>query len=268
MATKKRVTKASAASSKASPAPVPATAASAPVLALSEVGREVFSALVNFSKADLQATLGGDTMSQFDFDRIKIPAGGSTVWELPSIEGTDAAKDFAGVVIEQKILRVYWPDRGDKNAEPVPPSCASDEGGYRGFGDPGGICAECPNAQWGSDPRGGRGKACKEVRVLYIIREGNILPDVMILPPTSIKPWRQFCQRLLKRQVGLQKVLVGFTLDTDKNADGQKYSKVNPQVLGQLSAEDKVRVAAYREAMLPVLKAPDIRSTEASGDEE
>lgn len=247
------------------------TTQSTGIAALAVAGETFFGELTKADLRDIRDNMGGDTLSPFDLDRIKIPAGGSTVWELPSIDGTEAAKDFSGVVIEQQIQRVYWPDRGE-NKDPEPPACSSDVGGYKGFGEPGGLCADCQFNQWGSDPKGGRGKACKEVRVLFLARNGAILPDVMILPPTSIKPWRQFCQRLLKRRVPLYKVGVSFTLDVDKNADNQKYSKVAPSIIGRLNDADLAQVEAYRDAIRPMLQKgtpiPVDANDVGGGDEE
>lgn len=62
-------------------------------------------------------------------------------------------------------------------------------------------CAECPNLQWGSDPNGGRGKACQERRRLVMIPASAAdTPDsilaaevaTMKLPVTSVKMWAQY----------------------------------------------------------------------------
>jgi len=97
------------------------TTQSTGIAALAVAGETFFGELTKADLRDIRDNMGGDTLSPFDLDRIKIPAGGSTVWELPSIDGTEAAKDFSGVVIEQQIQRVYWPDRGE-NKDPDPPS--------------------------------------------------------------------------------------------------------------------------------------------------
>jgi hypothetical protein len=59
-------------------------------------------------------------------------------------------------------------------------------------------CAGCPNHEWGSDPNGGRGKACKEGRRLVLV-PADCLTDpeavktcemaIMDLPVTSVKNW-------------------------------------------------------------------------------
>jgi hypothetical protein len=53
-------------------------------------------------------------------------------------------------------------------------------------------CRECPNWQWGSDPEGGRGKACKERRRIAVIPNDDFSTSemaLMSLPTMSIKNW-------------------------------------------------------------------------------
>ena len=64
-------------------------------------------------------------------------------------------------------------------------------------------CATCPNNEWASDPEGGRGKACKNGRVLALI-PGDTKPDAvptaeiaLLKPPvTSIKNYQTYVQKL------------------------------------------------------------------------
>jgi hypothetical protein len=69
-----------------------------------------------------------------------------------------------------------------------------------------GTCAGCPNDEWGSDPNGGRGKACKQTRRLVLL-PGHAMeqgPDalrsaemaIMDLPVTSVKNYSSFVNTL------------------------------------------------------------------------
>jgi hypothetical protein len=62
-------------------------------------------------------------------------------------------------------------------------------------------CDGCPNMKWGSDPNGGRGKACQERRRLIMIpataaesADGILAAEVAVmkLPVTSVKGWGQY----------------------------------------------------------------------------
>ena len=73
------------------------------------------------------------------------------------------------------------------------------------------TCKGCPQNEWGSDPNGGRGKACKQSRRLVLIpanaltdAAGNANPEgvkvaelaMMDLPVTSVKNYSQFVNTL------------------------------------------------------------------------
>ena len=63
-------------------------------------------------------------------------------------------------------------------------------------------CAVCPNNVWGSDPEGGRGKACKNVRRLAMMHEADLdkveKAEVVMakLPVTSVKNWSTYANQL------------------------------------------------------------------------
>jgi hypothetical protein len=64
------------------------------------------------------------------------------------------------------------------------------------------TCAECPNNVWGSDPEGGRGKACKNVRRIAMISVGDMgdIPKAPValakLPVTSVKNWSTYANQI------------------------------------------------------------------------
>lgn len=70
------------------------------------------------------------------------------------------------------------------------------------------VCAGCPKMEWGSDPGGGRGKACKEVRRLGILpikalgkdsaAEDVVKAEIGILriSVTSVKQWSNYVNEL------------------------------------------------------------------------
>lgn len=63
-------------------------------------------------------------------------------------------------------------------------------------------CAECPKNAWGSDPDGGKGKACKNVRRLAMISPndlGNVAKAEVALaklPVTSVKNWSSYANQI------------------------------------------------------------------------
>ena len=80
---------------------------------------------------------------EFSFDRVKLPVGGGTAFEIPSAEGEDSemAKDITGVIVYNHPAYAYYHDKytGGNN----PPDCGSFDG-VNGIGNPGGNCQNCP----------------------------------------------------------------------------------------------------------------------------
>lgn len=70
-------------------------------------------------------------------------------------------------------------------------------------------CKTCPKNAWGSDPKGGKGKACKNSRVLALIPAGTKAEDIvtaemasLALPVMSVENWSQYvnkCSALFNR---------------------------------------------------------------------
>ena len=143
-----------------------------------------------FTKEELAGDIDG---LQLGFQRVKIPSGGQVQFELPSDDpdNPDYAKYLEGVIVYSHNANTYWPT-GEDYDDNTPPACQSMDGKL-GYGDPGGICADCPYNRYGSDTKGtGRGKACKNQRVIYLLRSGEAIPIQLSLSPTSITPYTQF----------------------------------------------------------------------------
>ena len=123
---------------------------------------------------------------------MKIPAGGALQFEVPSDdpENPDYTKTLEGVILYNHTGNAYWPDGGYDEDESGTPLCSSVDS-INGIGNPGGSCEVCPLNAWGSGDSG-RGKACKNMRHLYLLRSGDYMPIQVILPPTSIRPFNDF----------------------------------------------------------------------------
>ena len=139
-----------------------------------------------FSSEDLDEERDGLQMS---FQRVKIPTGGALQFEIPSEDPDhpDYAPTLVGVILFNHSANAYWPT-GSEYEDDTNPICSSVDG-KMGYGDPGGFCADCALNEFGTD---GKGKACKNMRQLYLLRSGDFLPLQLTLSPTSIKPYKEF----------------------------------------------------------------------------
>jgi len=191
----------------------------------------------NFS--DLLAdNCGPGGLDQFDLERLTVPAGGGSAWEVTTLEGTESQKEVAGVLLGMRDGRVYWSSSIDDSGGGSPPDCVSEDG-TNGVGVPGGACAKCGHSQFGS---AGRGQACKQQRLLLLVRPEDRIPIIVQLPPTSIKACRQFMTRLVQHGVSRFGAVVGIGLEKEKNADGIVYSKATFRLAARLGDEDTARM--------------------------
>ncbi|HNR80482.1 MAG TPA: hypothetical protein PKG85_09540, partial [Mesotoga infera] len=196
----------------------------------------------------VEENLGSEGVSAYDLDRVKIPAGGATAFEIPTLDGEESAKDIEGIIIYWKTARAYWPEKF--NGENNPPQCSSVDGEV-GQGNPGGYCAKCPLAQFGSADNG-KGQACKQMRQLFIVRENDILPLVLTLPPTSIKPAKQYFMRLASKGIKYTHAVTRITLEKAKSGEGITYSKAAFALVKQLEPAVCTKIDAFTESIRPM----------------
>ena len=228
----------------------------------SQIGGQEF-ALLKVNPAEIIEIIrenpGGDGLTARDLDRVKIPSGGGAAWELPSLEGGEVAKEFVGVVLLHKNARVFWKQGMEETGGNTPPDCASDDGEH-GVGDPGGDCIKCPFAQFGSDIRGGKGQACKQLKQVFVIRPSNIIPLMLSLPPTSLGEAKKYFLRLANVGRHYSSVLTKFSLSKEKNGDGIEYSKVVMSKVADLSGEQTAAFRSIAQTMKPWLEK--VKATE------
>ena len=218
-----------------------------------------------FSREDLDSDMDGLALR---FPRVKIPTGGALYFEMPTDdpENPEPAKSLTGVILFHHANNSYWaggPDDEDKT-----PLCSSVDGKL-GIGDPGGLCASCSLNQFGSG-KDGKGKGCKNMRDLYILQSGQLLPLVLSLSPTSLRPFSEFMNAaFLTRhrasygsvvQIGLKK----------KNNGKDDYSVATFHRLYDFAGEQLAQIKAYtssfREQIHTVLEERVAMNEERSGD--
>jgi len=201
--------------------------------------------------ATLEANLGGAELDVFSFDTITLPLGGAEMWQINTLDGVQAEKEITGIITWWTERRRYYSDvyTGDNR----PPDCFSNDL-IHGEGEPGGFCSECPLNQWGSgigpDGEPSRGKACSQYRLLFINRgEEAILPDVVIVPPTSLANSRQYFFSLIKQNLPHYAVVTKITLER-----GQPVSKMVFSLERRLEPEIAHVVASYTANLRGILE--------------
>lgn len=189
------------------------------------------------------ANLAGEDVSEFDLDQVKVPSGtGAAVWAVPGLSGEEAVPHIDGIIVHVGKRRQYWKS---SKVSGEPPDCHSKDMA-RGIGTPGGDCEACQFNQFGSaineDGNPGRGKRCKEKRLVFIVRDSDQLPIVVSVPSGSLKSIKQYLMRL---KVPYYQVVTRLSLVKEKNKDGTSYHEVQPTMLTQLPTDTVERVRTY-----------------------
>lgn len=138
-------------------------------------------------------------------------------------------------------------------------------------------CADCPLAEWGSDPKGGRGKACKETRKLAMIPVSALEGDpedilkaemaTMKLPVTSVKNWATYIN-----QISAAYRLPPFAVLTRVSTapDARTQFKVNFEFIGAVQSVEQIRAIqrkieeAHRLLLTPYDKKKEEDEEEAA----
>lgn len=214
----------------------------------------------------VRENVGNNGIDQFDLDRIKIPAGGGKAWEIPGLDGTKVAADFEGIIVGWREPRAFWRVKFDeRQGAATPPDCSSDDGNI-GVGDPGGRCQTCQYAEWGSAgtlwSNDSRGQACKQMRLLFVLRTSDLIPVAMPMPPTSIPPLKQYFLRLAGQGIPYYAVVTRFALSPEQNANNIAYSAVEPSLASRLDPDAIARVRAYKEAIQAQLDTITVESSD------
>jgi hypothetical protein len=178
------------------------------------------------------------------FERIKIPSAGSITFEMPGEDGEpDSVKEFSAVILYHHPLFCYYKTKytGGNN----PPDCGSFDG-ITGIGDPGGDCKTCPLNQYETADEG-KGKACKNRRRIYVLREGELFPLLLSLPTGSLKELTKYLKRLLSKGKKSNAFVTRFSLKKATNSGGVLYSQAQFAIDRPLSPEEYALIEIMSE---------------------
>ena len=199
-----------------------------------------FAAMTNL---DILSEAMNDDCAGLDFqlDRIKLPSGGMTAFEVPLGDGenSELSKEIEGVILYNHPAYAYYREayQGGSN----PPDCGSFDGAT-GIGNPGGSCRSCPYNEFGSGQ--GKSKACKNRRMLYILRENEIFPMMLNLPTGSLKGFTKYVQSLLTKGKRPHQVVTSISLRKASSSGGIDYSQAVFKAVRALTAAEQRNIDA------------------------
>lgn len=224
-------------------------------------------ALAQYDEAQLREVvsinMGGEgSLTEFDLSRLKVPSGGSTVFNMTGPDGDSSPQEIVGVIVCHQNRRTYYKERYDPGNS-TPPDCWSPDG-VVGVGlmaeKCGGQCARCPMAQFGTavDQNGKptKGQACGQRKAIFIMQPDSILPIYFSLPPTSLAAFKAYLAGLIGKRLPITGVVTKITLvKKAKNAEA-KF-----QCVGTLDAADMRKFTEFG-AMFSKMFRPTIPGTD------
>jgi hypothetical protein len=203
----------------------------------------------------MRENLGNAKLSAFNLDRIKMPSGGGLAWEVQTLEGPEPQKTLTGIIVYHRDVRTFW--RDEYSGQGNPPDCSSDDG-ITGYGDPGGDCSSCPLAQFDSGRNGGQ--ACKQQKQVFLLMGEGMLPAVLNLPPTSLRPYRDFMLRLGSNRILYRHVEVTIGLEKVSGGDVPDYSRATIRLSSRLDTDEAQKVNDYSSMIADIVRATPVEA--------
>lgn len=204
----------------------------------------------------IRSNLAGQSITERDFERVVLPPQGMLQWEIPTLDDKPEYSDcIEGIIIKVTTPRAYWEAELEESSGRTPPDCASPDG-VLGYGRPSGDCHTCPFNEWGSGRN--NSKACREQRMLYMLRPVGILPVLVQVPATSLESIKKHIIRLSSRGIPYWKVYTQIRLE--KISTGAfPYSHMLPSVAGFVDEELIPNLRAYIDQITPLLTPAPFR---------
>jgi len=178
-------------------------------------------------------------------NRIKVPSGGMTAWEIEDLEGTHVEQHLDVIIIAMKgRQKAWWPTSMEDGGGGSPPSCVSTDG-RSGIGinslDADAVqgkhlCAECPWDKFGSSRGGGNGKDCKDFALLFFFRQGSRIPSLLQIPATSLKVLQNYILRLIDGGKRFEGCVTRLGLKKSQSQGGITYSTLDLSWVSDLDA--------------------------------
>jgi len=139
--------------------------------------------------------------------------------------GEDKDESFVGTILHYQRTNAYWEESFDQTGAGTPPDCASRNGRVPTDGDSiqADSCAKCQWNKFGSD---GKGKKCKNMYRMHILRDGDLLPIRIVVPATSMKNVDEYLTTLANKQLHYCMAKTKFSLVSAQSSGNIEYSKL------------------------------------------
>ena len=162
----------------------------------------------------------------------------------------EPSKELRGVAVFKQRTRGYWP-KGVGKKDKVP-SCTSEGMLNEGIDREGSKhdCASCPLNAWGSGTNEAgeptRGKACKEMRRMFLVRTDEALPIMISFAPSSIKNYDTYWSGRCRKKINDVDREVVVTLSSQAGSEFD-YAVAEFKLGDEVPVEQRISFARMRE---------------------
>ena len=191
--------------------------------------------------------------------RIKVSRE-SRIFMMP--DGS-TSKNLSGILVFHHKARGYWETEGQKI-----PTCSSMDG-TTGKNENGKtqICKNCPFNEFGTG-KDGYGKACKEMRWIYLLQDGEVIPSRISLPPSSLGKFDSFISALAQKRIAPVQKVIKLSLETGESR-GFEYSVLaQPEVVRDVPRENILDLIRMRETVVAAARKAGIEAEDYYTDED
>lgn len=197
-------------------------------------------------------TMGDEGLSPHELDRADNPSGKLLKWSIPTIEGEEElVGEIEGVILYHTFNRNMWEHEYGKGPKDERPICTSVDA-ITGIGIPGGSCKTCPFAQFGSAKN--NSQACTKTKHIFILREAELLPLLVVLTPGSLKTSKQYFRRLFSHQIKPHQIITKLKLTANVSKSGFDHAVAELSLEGKLDEDTAAKMRDYSEYLRPWLK--------------
>lgn len=212
----------------------------------------------------IDENLGNQKFSILNLSRIRVPSGGALEFRVETASGIENHRTLTVVITAYRMARAYWRKPYGTGKGKQPPDCSSKDG-FIGEGDPGGDCAECPLAAFGTaqlpDGSQGAGQACKELRQLLVLLPGQMLPHLLNIPPTSLQNFTKYSMNLVSAGTAYWGCTTKMTLEPAISTGGVDYARINFTLLKPLADQQTANLEPYHQRMRAFLTPMTVDTT-------
>lgn len=212
----------------------------------------------------MQETMGDEGLAPHELDRAVNPQGKIMMWGLPTIEGDlDMVSEVEGVILYHTFNRSYWEKEYGKGETKALPDCSSDDAKI-GVGNPGGNCKTCPYAVFGSAKN--NSQACTKTKHIFILRENELLPLLVVLTPGSLKEVKKYFRRLFSHQIRPHQIVTKLKLTGPHTSkSGYDHAIAELSLEGRLDGETAIKMRDYALYLRPWLKKAKTEISDVRG---